>query len=767
MKKIIFFLLIFIAQFVYDTAYAAIGDWKTFLAYYGITNIVPAGENVYVLSSKNLYSYNAYDQSITEYNKVKDISDTEISHIAYCKSAKRLIVVYTDYNIDLIDDNGYVTNISDFYSKVMTDDKTINNVDVYGKYAYLSTNFGAIKLNVADAEITETYKLGVPITSMAEYNNKIYASVHKQKILVANTNDNLIDKSNWKEIPSYAPQQFCVFDNQLGGIFEEQLWLYDENTCQLITNKNRIFENYYSFNDNCLILGNSNTGEIEVFNGSFKNDSIFKANGATYVVYDKTNKCYWQNKNDGCLSAAKSYNGQLETIISNIKPEAPKYNYFGYMKMHNGKLYTCGGGYDTGGAELVREGTIQVLNEDGTWQIFQDCLDTIVGHDYLDTKALDIDPTNPARVISSGRTGIYEFSDGKFVKHYSEDQSTPLKSAIPGNMNYVIVQALSFDQMGNLWCFNSLAPKTNLLELTAEKTWNNHYFAELCDGDNSLANVVSMISDSRGNLWFCNKHWNVPSVYCYNIVTNQLKSYKTFINQNNTKIELIYVNCIAEDKNGDMWIGTNAGPLLLKQSEFESSNPVFEQVIVPRNDGSGLGDYLLNGVNISGIAIDGANRKWFATSANGVFEISADNITQLNNFTVENSPLLADNIESIAYNGTTGEIFLGTGKGLCSYVCDATEPSPGLEKDKIRAYPNPVEPDYHGLITIAGLTSNSQIKICSPTGYVVSEGRSNGGTFTWNGCDKDGKRVASGVYLVLTTNSDGSKGAVCKIAMIK
>lgn len=760
-------MLMLIAQLICGTVYAAIGDWKTFLAYYDITNIVPAGENVYVLSSKDLYSYNFEDQSITEYNKIKDLSDTEISHIAYCKSAKRLIVVYTDYNIDLIDDDGNVTNVADIYSKVMTEDKTINNIDVYGKFAYLSTNFGVIKLNVADAEIAETYKLGVPIITVAEYNNKVYASIYKQKILVGNITDNLIDKSNWKEYTAYAPQRFYVFDNQLSGIFEEQLWLYDENNCQLITHKNRIYENYYSFNDNCLILGNSNTGEIEVFNGSYKNDSIFKSNGTSYITYDKTNKCYWLYKNDGYLSAAKSFNGQLETIINNIKPEGPKYNYFGYMKLYNGRLYTCGGGYDTGGSDLMREGTVQVLSSDGTWEIYQDHLDTIVGHYYVDTKTLDIDPTNPSRVISSGRTGMYEFVDGKFVKHYSEDATTLLKSCIPGNMNYVMVQGLTFDKSGNLWCYNSMAPKTNLLEFTHENTWKNHYFSELSDGDNALPNVINMMMDSRGYIWFCNKHWGVPSLFCYNIETNELKSYKTFINQNNTKVELIYVNCIAEDKNGDMWIGTNAGPLLLKQTEFASNNPIFEQVIVPRNDGSDLGDYLLNGVDISGIAIDGANRKWFATSSNGVFEIGEDNITQLNNFTVENSPLLADNIESITYNGANGEIFLGTEKGLCSYICDATDPSSGLDKEKIWAYPNPVVSDYHGLITVAGLSANTQIKICSAAGFVVSEGKSNGGTFTWNGCDKNGKRVASGVYLVLATNSDGSKGAVCKIAMIK
>lgn len=50
---------------------------------------------------------------------------------------------------------------------------------------------------------------------------------------------------------------------------------------------------------------------------------------------------------------------------------------------------------------------------------------------------------------------------------------------------------------------------------------------------------------------------------------------------------------------------------------------------------------------------------------------------------------------------------------------------------------------------------------------MIAEGRSNGGTFTWNGCDKSGNRVASGVYMVATATKDGNKGTVCKIAIVR
>jgi hypothetical protein len=191
------------------------------------------------------------------------------------------------------------------------------------------------------------------------------------------------------------------------------------------------------------------------------------------------------------------------------------------------------------------------------------------------------------------------------------------------------------------------------------------------------------------------------------------------------------------------------------------------QVKVPRNDGTDYADYLLSDVVTNCIAIDGAGRKWFGTKGAGVYLISADNMTQIYHFTEENSPLLSDVIESIAIDNTTGEVFFGTEYGLCSFVSNAVEPNTEMTEDNVWAYPNPVNPSYTGPITITGLTYNADVKIVSANGLLINEGRSNGGTFTWDGCDKNGERVSSGIYMVITATSDGKKGTVCKIAIIR
>jgi hypothetical protein len=90
-----------------------------------------------------------------------------------------------------------------------------------------------------------------------------------------------------------------------------------------------------------------------------------------------------------------------------------------------------------------------------------------------------------------------------------------------------------------------------------------------------------------------------------------------------------------------------------------------------------------------------------------------------------------------------------------------------LTADEVYAYPNPVEPDYHGPIAIQGLVKDSEVKIISNTGQLVWSGHSTGGTFVWNGCNQRGARVASGIYHVIANTPDGNKAIVTKIAFVR
>lgn len=109
----------------------------------------------------------------------------------------------------------------------------------------------------------------------------------------------------------------------------------------------------------------------------------------------------------------------------------------------------------------------------------------------------------------------------------------------------------------------------------------------------------------------------------------------------------------------------------------------------------------------------------------------------------------------------------GTDKGLCSFMGDATEPTEDLSASDVIAYPNPVTPDHTGPIRIDGLTFNAEVKILSSAGQLVASGTSNGGTFAWDGCNRSGRRVSSGIYHVASSTESGKKAVVTRIAVVR
>jgi ligand-binding sensor domain-containing protein len=238
-----------------------------------------------------------------------------------------------------------------------------------------------------------------------------------------------------------------------------------------------------------------------------------------------------------------------------------------------------------------------------------------------------------------------------------------------------------------------------------------------------------------------------------------------FYDQDGNKFQPTNFLCVAQDQDNALWMGTTDGPIVLNnQSKAFDANYACTRIKIPRNDGTNLADFLLDGMKINAIAVDGANRKWIGTESSGVFLVSANGLETVKHFTSENSPLLSNNIISIGINEKTGEVFFGTGKGLISYQSDAIEG--GESFNNVHAFPNPVRETYKGVITITGLVTDSRVKITDITGNVVFETISNGGVATWDGNRRTGDRVATGVYLALCFSPDGKQYATAKILVI-
>ena len=648
----------------------ASAQWKAYLSYYEPKEIEQTNDGMlYVLASGGLFSYDTQDHEVRTYDKTTVLSDCEISHISWCKTAKKLVIVYADYNIDLLSQNGNVVNMPAYMNTSMTADKTINSVDINGNDAYISTNFGIVRLNVAKESFTDTYQLGFRVDYCYTDSKYIYAASSTNGLYRAELTSNLLNPNQWTRIGNFTARP-------------------------------------------------------------------------------------------------KTIDADLLVTVNKVKPDGPKYNDFGFMKIYNHKLYSCNGSQNF-------KGCIQVYNGNN-WIIYQDDMTSLTGINYTNVMGLDIDPRDENHVMAGTSTGVYEFENGYFIKLWN-DQNSPIEMFDKKSQDYELVFSVMYDKDGNLWALNSQAPTQSILEYTKDGQWVSHKHSELMKlkylfpEPQSLGMMQGLMTDSRGLTWFVNNHWTVPSFYTYEADKDILTSFITpYINEDGTEVSNIYyVRCIIEDQDNNIWIGTDKGPLMITPDQITSSSPVYTQVKVPRNDGTNYADYLLSGVDTRCIYIDNSNRKWFGTTGNGLYIIDSDNITTLAHFTKDNSKLLSDNILSLAFNESTGDMYVGTDRGLCSYTGHFVDNNEGMTKDNVWTYPNPIRPSYTGPITITGIENGATVKIVTSSGSLVNEGTANNGQYKWYGLDRDGRRVASGIYMVEVATSEGNKGVVCKIAIVR
>lgn len=480
-------------------------------------------------------------------------------------------------------------------------------------------------------------------------------------------------------------------------------------------------------------------------------------------VRDASTGLWWTRNDAGRLACyTLATDGTRTYKTEGVLPEGPASNHFYRLYMHGGKLYSVAGFWAQEN-NAGFPGEVHVWNGQN-WSEFEQPTSQMIGHDYIDLLCMDFDPKKEGHVMVGAKGGVYEFQDGKFIKHYGR-QNSVLESGVNSD-NYTIVSTLKYTDNGDLWVLNSMVDNPIWKIEHGSGNWVNYPHLEMSTP--AKYNLVSLLQSryNKNIMWFANNYYMENRLYAYDFVNDKLVGHgPNFTNEDGTVITPVMVYALAEDLDGNVWIASSNGPFYISSADAIAGNDAFIQHKVPRNDGTNLADYLLSDVKTRCIAVDGANRKWMGTE-NGVFLISSDCNTLLQHFTTENSPLPSNTVYDICIDNNSNIVYFATERGLCSYASDATQPSEEMTKDNVYAYPNPVTPEYTGKITIVGLSFNADVKIVTSNGVLVNQGRSTGGSYQWDGRDLKGKRVASGVYMVQAATETGDKGVVCRIAVV-
>ena len=473
---------------------------------------------------------------------------------------------------------------------------------------------------------------------------------------------------------------------------------------------------------------------------------------------DMDNEFIWVgDKSKGLI---KVWNNGWEAEF--IKPNGPGSNSVFQLDAGGSNVWVASGGRQSNWAKLyMMDGVFSFIEEN--WHIHNayttPAFDTI--SDYVCAK---VDPSNSnVAYIGTWQTGVVKFVNNELTDIY-DDQNSSLQPWI-SNPALINISGIDFDSKHNLWVANSGAP--NLLSVM--KT-NGEWKAFNFGGSLSGKDIGELLVDNYDQKWIIKRSDGLIIVFTDNgtiddIGDDAVKVLYSASGQGNIPGNKVY--SFATDQDGEVWVGTDKGIAVFYSPEnifIQGANYDAQQILVPRNDGSGLADYLLETELVTAIAVDGANRKWVGTERAGIFHFSEDGIEQIHHFTSENSPLLSNNITSISITDD-GEVFIGTAVGIISYKGTATPPQP--PGTKVYAYPNPVRENFTGLIAIKGLQSNSFIKITDSYGNLVYQTKSEGGQAVWDGNNFNGQRVATGIYMVFAITTDKSEKVVTKILVVQ
>lgn len=764
MKKLILILTVFVSGITFCNADS--GVWRSHLAYSAITQVAETQNNVFGVSEGALFSYNKTSQAITVYSKVNGLNDNKVSLIAYSPVNQVLMVVYDNANIDLIYEDGKILNLSDIKDNNLALNKTVNRINFYNNTAYLSTAYGITIVNLDRKEVSNSYLLSKKVYGTTIYNGTIYAATD-QGIISAAATANLQDPGNWTVINQLKASDITVFQNTLLAVVSGTgLYSFNSSAYQLIKSST-VIKNLFVANNVLVCYG---TSQLSFFTALNQETAVSGSDFYQLSALDPTVRTWYAASSNGLNRIDKTSGGYSKVILT-IKPQGPFANSPYKMRFSGSKLMVVGGGawndrYSTAG--------MMMFFNNEQWSYIR--LDTIKaqGSSVKDLTDIVEDPRETGHYfVTSYGEGVYEFRNNKLVKihdHTNSGIETVNLAVLKGANHFDRTYGMCYDKDNNLYVTNCFT--ANIIKvLSKDGVWSSLNYPQIANNE-----AVFDIMQTKSGVFWTLAPWSNPKCLAFNpngTLTNQSDD------QTNAFSSLIYTEngeqksvtpdnffCMAEDLNGAVWIGTNKGPFIVSNSAqaFDPSF-TFSRVRLTPTAGTPIPGFLLDGENVRVIAVDASNRKWIGTEASGVYLVSENGKQILYHFTQENSPLPSNLVLSIAIHPTTGEVFIGTDKGLASYRNDALSNQKNFTE--VYASPNPLRPEYNGSVMIYGLKTDASVRITDLNGNSIYEGTATESQLSWDGKDKSGNRVATGIYLVYASTSDSLEELVTKIMVVK
>lgn len=746
-----------------------IGSWRSYLPHNLVHNVEQSPEKIIYATEQSIFTIDKEDMTVDYLSKVEGLTDTGIETLVYDEYNEAVIIAYENSILDIIQGNS-VFPIFDIYNNNNFNDRKINDIFIQNReWMYLATGFGVVQYNLQSREFGFTLNAGQAVNQIEGDEDFIFIATESDIYYLDYNNASLPNAfSSWQKLSDGLPQ-----GEEIDAMLFNGDGLYISVDKDILISQNfEAFESFYTIEsderivfldafDNKPVAGikdNSASSRIVFFDeANIPIDEITTCtNRLLDMVVDERGRVFFADEwlyvrfideNGNCKQ--NSYYGpfNFEATDFSIKDDI---------------VYVASGGITDNFQDRFSRDGFYIL-EEGEWtNINQEENSFFRDNDIIQFYRIAAHPSEDKVFVGSFWAGLLEYNleTGEQILYTPENTNGALNPAA-GDEQRTRISGLYFDDQENLWISSYLGARP-LSVYTSEKTWHSFDLP----GDDKLSDLVV---DDIGNVWAVIAGTS-GGVVVYNPGDN-IKDptddpNPRLFNVNNSEIPSSVVNSIAKDLDGGIWVGTAQGVVL-----FECGSAVFEDVCEgdrPIVFQDNVGAYLLESENVTAIAVDGANRKWFGTGS-GIFVQSPNGEEQIAHFNIDNSPLFDNSIVALEYNENTGEMFISTDRGFQSYRTETTGARPTHGRN-VYAFPNPVRPEFAGDIAIKGLARDAEVKITDIDGQLVFQTEALGGQAVWDGRDRMGREVSAGVYLVFSSSSDtflNPDTAVAKILIIR
>ena len=743
---------------------AQAGTWKrhSLFSTTAIENVIDAGDKVYYLNDHRLFQFDKATSATIALTRQNKLSDEMIDQIYFDYENRMLFVAYANSNIDVINAQGAVFNVSaikDMVAKAhnqsidLTSDeakydllanyvsKTINDIHFANGVAYVTIGYGYATIDETTMQVTYGVELGQKLQV-----NSVNVIGDDMMLVFTNSYCYYGELGETDPIHNYdrragsykGYRSYPINDHKVFLLGTGKLYTLDFSTstptlktlvAEAPTNvqptPDGFIANYAGKNYYYTIDAEGTTATQVTTSGIASCDPH---GDGTVWIYDANG-----------LHESGSTTYYMKNSINTVVPYWLKYN------AHDGLLYVASSAPNLICVNSLYPNAVDTY-DGNTWTVVTPTSSSgSVGYEFVFHPQ---DPTTYVRATWS--KGIYKVTNNEAVMNYTENNSLIGKyKAHPAFDNYGNMWVVS--SYGNPTCPVAVLPAAKFEKTTVKQTdwFQPSGLLGLSTGDMqrsrfviSRKNNVKMYSDCE----VPNTAGGNGLIHCWDNLSADVTvdnyrhaSINHFMDQNNRAISWGYINHMEQDNDGIIWVGHTAGLFSYDPADVFSDMPRAKRY--PSENGR----YLCEGYSVYDIACDRDNNKWLATN-NGVYYVAADGSKVIQHFTTSNSDLPSDIVYSIECDTVQGRVYIFSSDGFAEYM--ANSGTAALDFENVYAHPNPVEPDYTGMIVIDGLMEDSYVTVTNRRGSVVAQFGPVTGKALWDGSGANGERVATGIYRI-------------------